>query len=268
MGGSTESHSHGGHRQRQRERFRATGLDGFAPHEVLELVLSYAIPRQDTNPLAHRLIEHFGSLHNVMDASVEALMRVEGIGEYAAVLLALFAQMERKIAESRLKPKQVLDNRQDVEKCCLQLLKGCKVEHLYAIYLNGQFEVLAKVLIARGSISDVPSYPRIVVDHALRHNAHAVIICHNHPGGTLTPSAADMGSTMRLQAVLEDLEIRLIDHVLVAAGQAVSIMDTGLLPVLDMGIINQNRAANSAGEVTIQYQLEKGRQPAEQERDE
>lgn len=263
---SDVSHDHIGHRQRLKERFCATGLEGFAPHEVLELVLSFAIPRQDTNPLAHRLVGHYGSLHNVMDASVESLVRVEGIGEHAAVLLALFTQVERKINESRMQPRQALDNHEDVERCCLQLLKGCKVEHFYAIYLNGQFEVLAKVLIARGSISDVPSYPRIVTDYALRHNAHAVIVCHNHPGGTLTPSHADIGATIRLHSVLENLEIRLIDHILVANGQAVSIMNTGLIPTLDMKMINRNRAANSAGEITLQHRL--SRQQSEQETNE
>ena len=262
---SDNSHDHLGHRQRLRERFCATGLDGFASHEVLELVLSYAIPRQDTNPLAHRLVEHFGSLHNVIDASVESLMRVEGIGERTAVLLALFSQMERKTGESRLMARQVLDNHEDVERCCVQLLKGCKVEHFYAICLNGQFEVLAKTLIAKGSISDVPAYPRIVADFALQHNAHAVVVCHNHPGGTLTPSPADVGATIRLHAVLEDLEVRLIDHILVANGQAVSIMNAGLMPTLDMRMITRNRAANSAGEITLQHRLA---QQSEQETNE
>lgn len=255
MGSEKATHHHGGHRQRLRERFRANGLEGFAPHEVLELVLGYAIPRQDVNPLAHRLIEHFGSLHNTLDASVEELMRVEGLGEYSAVLLALFSQVERKNAASRMAPRQVLSNREAVESYCLQLLKGCKVEHFYAIYLSGQWEVLATVLIARGSISEVHSYPRVVADHALRHNAHAVVICHNHPGGLLVPSTADVGSTIRMQAVLEELEVRLIDHILVADGQAVSVMADGLFPQLNQGIIAQNRAANSAGQVTLAHML-------------
>ena len=255
MGSEKAAHHHGGHRQRLRERFRANGLEGFAPHEVLELVLGYAIPRQDVNPLAHRLIEHFGSLHNTLDASVEELMRVEGLGEYSAVLLALFSQVERKNAASRMAPRQVLSNREAVESYCLQLLKGCKVEHFYAIYLSGQWEVLATVLIARGSISEVHSYPRVVADHALRHNAHAVVICHNHPGGSLVPSMADVGSTIRMQAVLEELEVRLIDHILVADGQAVSVMADGVFPQLNHGIIAQNRAANSAGQVTLAHML-------------
>lgn len=249
------AHSHGGHRQRQRERFRANGLSGFAAHEVLELILGYAIPRQDVNPLAHRLIDYFGSLHNVLDASVEELMRVDGVGEYTAVLLALFAQVERQHAASRRAPRQILRTRADVEDYCIQLFKGCKVEHFYAIYLNGQMEVLATVLVAKGSISEVHSYPRIVADHALRHNAHAVVVCHNHPGGSLVPSTADLGSTIRMQAVLEELEVRLIDHILVACDEAVSVMAEGIFPQLSNDVIAQNRAANSAGEVTLSHML-------------
>ncbi len=268
MSSGKVSHHHTGHRQRQRDRYRATGLDGYAAHEVLEMILDYAIPRRDNNGLAHELLEHFGSLHNVLDASVEALMRVDGIGEYSAVLLSLFAQVEKRVAQSRMEQKASLQNRSDAEKYCIQLFKGCKVEHFYAIYLNGQMEVLAKVLIARGSISDVPSYPRIVADYALRYNAHAVIICHNHPGGSLTPSSADIGATIRMQAVLEELEVRLIDHLVVAEGQAVSAMENGLFPQLDRSIIEQNRAANSAGEVTIAHLLAADAGQPQQEKNE
>lgn len=268
MSSGTVSHHHTGHRRRQRERYRTTGLEGFAAHEVLEVILSYAIPRRDNNDLAHRLLEHFGSLHNVLDASVEALMRVEGIGEYSAVLLSLFAQVEKRVAQSRMEQKATLQNRGDAERYCVQLFKGCKVEHFYAIYLNGQMEVLAKVLIARGSISDVPSYPRIVADYALRYNAHAVIICHNHPGGSLVPSAADIGATIRMQSVLEELEVRLIDSLVVAEGQAVSAMDNALFPQIDSGIIEQNRAANSAGEVTIAHLIAAAAGHTQQETDE
>lgn len=265
MNSGKVSHHHTGHRQRQRDRYRATGLEGFAAHEVLELILDYAIPRRDNNGLAHELLEYFGSLHNVLDASVEALMRVDGIGEYAAVLLSLFAQVEKKTAQSRMEQKATLQNRDDVEKYCVQLFKGCKVEHFYAIYLNGQMEVLAKVLIARGSICDVPAYPRIVADYALRYNAHAVIICHNHPGGSLVPSSADIGATIRMQAVLEELEVRLIDSLVVADGQAVSAMENGLFPQLDQTIIQQNRVANAVGEVTIAHMMGSAARQTQQE---
>lgn len=248
-------HSHGGHRQRIRERFMENGLNGFAAHEVLELILSFAIPRQDVNPLAHRLIDHFGSLHKVLEADVAQLQQVEGIGEYTAVLLTLFPAVEKRCEQSRQARKESLMNREAAEKHCVRLLKGCKEEHCYAVYLNGQMEVLADVLITRGSLSEVHSYPRVIADYALRYNAHAVILCHNHPGGSMTPSSADLASTRHLQQALEHLEIRLIDHIIVADRQAASIMRGELLQMLGGDPVAQNRVANSAGEVAMRRRL-------------
>lgn len=249
-------HSHAGHRHRLRQRFCANGLNGFAPHEVLELVLGYAIPRQDVNPLAHALIDRYGSLHGALDASIEDLQRVEGVGEYTAVMLSLFSAVAAKCEESRAAQKESLQNREQAEAHCIRLLKRCKEEHCYAVYLGGQMDVLADVLISRGSLSEVPAYPRVVSDYALRHNAHAVILCHNHPGGSLVPSTADIGATRKLKETLENLEVRLIDHYVVAGQQAFSMMDNDLLDVIGGEVLAKNRAANSAGEMAIRRKIE------------
>lgn len=146
-------------------------------------------------------------------------------------------------------------NREAAEKHCIRLLKGCKEEHCYAVYLNGQMEVLADVLITRGSLSEVHSYPRVIADYALRYNAHAVILCHNHPGGSTMPSSADLASTRHLQQALEHLEIRLIDHIIVADLEAMSIMQGELLQRMGGDPVAQNRAANSAGEVAMRRRI-------------
>lgn len=249
-------HSHAGHRQRLRQRFCANGLNGFAPHEVLELVLGYAIPRQDVNPLAHQLMERYGSLHAVLEAGVADLQRVEGIGEYTAVMLSLFPQVAAKCEESRLARKEILSNQQEAQAHCIRLLQGCKEEHFYAVFLGGQMEVLADVLISRGSLSEVRSYPRVVADYALRYNAHHALFCHNHPGGSLVPSVADIGSTRKLKDTLESLEVRFIDHYIVAGKQAFSMMDHNLLEVIGGEVLAKNRAANSAGEVALRRRIE------------
>lgn len=248
-------HSHNGHRQRLRQRYLANGLNGFAPHEVLELVLGYAIPRQDVNPLAHELMDRYGSLHKVLEADPADLQRVEGIGEYSAVMLSLFPAVATKCEESRMARREVLMNRDAAEAHCIRLLKGCKEEHFYAVLLSGQMEVLADILISRGSLSEVPSYPRVIADYALRYNAHAVLLCHNHPGGSTVPSTADIGSTRRLQDALDLLEVRLIDHVVVAGQQATSMMAMNLLETIGGETVAKNRAANSAGEVALKRRM-------------
>ena len=118
-------------------------------------------------------------------------------------------------------------------------------------------EVLADVLISRGSLSEVPSYPRVVADYALRYNAHHVLFCHNHPGGSLVPSVADIGSTRKLKDMLESLEVRFIDHYVVARKQAFSMMEHHLLEVIGGEVLAKNRAANSAGEVALKRHVEK-----------
>ncbi|MFH1881028.1 MAG: JAB domain-containing protein, partial [Bacillota bacterium] len=182
---------HSGHRQRMRERYLKQGLDGFAQHEILELLLFYAIPQKNVNPLSHQLINRFGSLYGVLNASPPQLQQVEGIGEYAATFLTLLQSAARQAMRTREADRAKLSSRQAAVDYCIRLLHGEKREMFYAICLNGQMETISDVLIAKGSLSDVPAYPRIVLDAVLTHNAHAVLLCHNHPSGSVVPSAQD-----------------------------------------------------------------------------
>ena len=248
---------HTGHRARMRERFRASGLDGFAPHEVLELILFYAIPQRNVNPLAHRLLDTFGSLHGVLDAPVEELQKVEGVGEYAATLLSLFSQTARRIQQSRQSQLTPVTNRGQAEAHCLALLSSLRQERFYAVCLNGQMQCLGDALIATGSISEVPAYPRLVAEAALRYNAHSVVLCHNHPGGSLVPSRQDMEITRRLAQVLEGIEVRLADHIIVAGGQALSMVAYGLIQQQAVPTGVSTRVADSSGETLIRARLQK-----------
>jgi DNA repair protein RadC len=220
---------HSGHRQRMRERYLKQGLDGFAPHEVLELLLFYAIPQKNVNPLAHRLIDRFGSLYGVLNASPQQLMQVEGIGEYAATFLSLLQNASRQALRTREADRVKFSTRQATVDYCIRLLHGEKRELFYAICLNGQMESISAVLIAKGSLSDVPAYPRIVLDAVLTHNAHAVLLCHNHPSGSVLPSSQDLEATRLLSGLLSEVEVVLIDHIIVSERSAVSMVRNGLI---------------------------------------
>lgn len=246
---------HDGHRQRMRERFLKQGLDGFAPHEVLELMLFYAIPQKNVNPLAHQLLEKFGSLHNVLEAEPRQLCQVKGIGEYAAAFLSLFAPVARYAQIERAGERVTLTTRRQAEDFCTRLLEGERREVFYAICLNGQMQVLFSAMIAKGSLTDVPAYPRLVAEAALLHNAHSVMLCHNHPGGSLTPSQEDVEATRQLGAMLQGLEITLIDHMIVADGKALSMVACHLIEqeISPRGVAS--RVADSASEIRIRNQL-------------
>lgn len=238
-----------------RERYAAQGLGGFAQHEALELILFFAIPQKNVNPLAHALIDRFGSFYGVLHASRAQLLQVEGVGEYAATLLTLFAEAPRAAELTRLGRRVKLTTRRAAVDYCARLLAGEKREMFYAICLNGQMETLGDVLIARGSLSDVPAYPRVVMDAVLTHNAHGVLLCHNHPGGAVAPSQADLDATATLSRLLREVEVALVDHIIVAEGEALSMVRNGFIrqSATDGGV--ETHVASSAGEVRLGREL-------------
>lgn len=207
---------HDGHRQRLRERFRREGLEGFAPHEVLELLLFYARARGDVNPLAHRLLEAFGSLKGVLEAPADQLCSVDGVGEETATLLSMMVPLFRRYALCLTKEQCRLVNYRAVMDYCQALLTGLRKERFYVICLSAQMKVLGQRIIAEGSLTEVPAYPRLVVETALNQNAYGVILCHNHPGGVAMPSVGDVDVTRDLEPILARLGVVLIDHIVVS----------------------------------------------------
>lgn len=218
---------HEGHRQRMRERFRMEGLEGFSAHEVLELLLFYTRARGNVNPLAHRLLETFGSLKGVLQAPVEQLMAVEGVGEETASLLAMMVPLFRRYELCLCEKATRLRHVRDVEAYCRALLTGLNKERLYVISVSAQMKVLGQRIVANGDLTEVMAYPRLVVETALNHNAYGVILCHNHPGGDAIPSIGDVDVTRELEAVLAKLGIALLDHIIIADGQTYSMIRQG-----------------------------------------
>lgn len=221
---------HDGHRQRKKEQFRMHGLDAFADHEVLELLLYYAIPRRDTNPVAHRLMERFGSLDGVFSATVEELEEVEGMGKNAATLLALWMPLYRRV---RTKPKAketVLNSTEQAGQYFMDLFFGMRREELYEACLDAKGKLLACCRIAEGGVDAVNISTRRLVENALKCGASAVILAHNHPSGIALPSPDDNTTTLALWDALRAVGIPLIDHIIVADEDYVSLHDNGLLP--------------------------------------
>ena len=223
----TAKNPHSGHRKRLRKRFLTEGLDGFADHEILELLLFYARTRGDTNPQAHALLDSFGSLKAVLEARPEQLESIEGIGPEASCLLSLMVPLFRRYMASVAEEKSTLKARSDAEAYCLSLLAGQRTERFFVICLDAKGRVIGKRLIAEGSLDEVNAYPRLVAETVLNYNAAAAIFCHNHPGGTKNPSAADIAVTNRLERMLGSLGVTLMDHIIVADGEAWSMAQHG-----------------------------------------
>lgn len=219
---------HDGHRQRVKRRFLAAGAEGMDDHQLLELLLFYAVPRQDTNETAHRLIKHFGSLQGVLHASPEELTAVEGVGESAALLLRLSGDIALRARCSSL-PQKILNSPDRTGAYFMELLAGERREMLYQVCLDGKGKLLTCRCISRGTVAASPVQVRQVVENALYAGASSIILAHNHPSGVALPSQADVLVTRQIQEALAPLDICLADHIVVADGDYVSMAESGLL---------------------------------------
>ena len=220
---------HDGHREKMRARFLATGLEGFADHEALELLLYYAIPRRDTNPLAHALIERYGSLRGVLTAPVEDLERVPGVGERAAVLIHLVARMyERSRTEESSRPV-ILNSTEKAGEYLLHRLAGKAREEVYQLCLDRKGKLLACKRLTEGGGSWAELNVRRLVENVLLLSASAVILGHNHPSGVALPSQEDFTATEKVREALSAVGVTLLDHIIVADDDFVSMADSGYL---------------------------------------
>lgn len=218
---------HEGHRDRLKARFRATGLDGFHEVNILELLLFYAIPRRDTNPIAHRLLDRFGTLAGVLDAPVEELMKVEGVGENAALLLHLVPQTARQYQVSRNAGVCILDTTTKAGNYLAPYFFGERDEVVYLLCLDAKCKVLDCRLLFRGGINSAAVSVRKIVETAIACNATSVVLAHNHTSGIALPSREDEATTRAIQRALDAVDILLADHIVVADGDFVSMADSG-----------------------------------------
>ena len=204
---------HDGHRQRLKERFRQEGLDNFDDLYVLELLLFYCIPQKDTNPLAHRLLDMFGSLAGVLGASATELEKVEGVGKNVSTFLTLITQTGRFYQKNRSKPGEILQNIDQCAKFLAPDFYGREQEVVFMLCLDAKCKVLCCKKVGDGSVNSASIPIRRTVEIALATNATTVVLAHNHPSGLAIPSADDIQTTHRIAAALAAVEITLADHI-------------------------------------------------------
>lgn len=220
-----------GHRKRLRERFARSGFDGFHDHEVLELFLSFVIPRKDVKPLAKTLLKEFGSLAAVFDAPQVSLLETPGIGPQAATLIATMPRLFDRYQADRWKrddEKRVVTTDDAVLRLRSEL--GTERSEVFCILaLNSKNVLLAAEKIQKGSVNRTAVFPRLVVEAIVKHHATAAILAHNHPGGDPKPSAADRQLTRKLKRLLNDLDIHVHDHIIIAGLHYYSFAEHGEL---------------------------------------
>lgn len=206
---------HAGHRERLRERAARTGLNDFADHEILELLLTYAIPRADVNERAHALIDRFGSLAGALDALPEELCEVEGIGPGAAQLLTLLPGVFRHYCLNKAEPGKPLDTLAKVGEYLHALYTGIPFERVYLLLLDNGLRLMDCIHLADGSVNCSSVTVRSVAEKALIKHAAAVVLAHNHPRGMAIPSGADIEVTQAVENALEAVGVPFLEHVIV-----------------------------------------------------
>lgn len=220
---------HAGHREKMRAKFLAGGLNAFADHEALELLLYYAIPRKDTNPIAHALMERYGSLSAVLAAPVEDLEKVEGIGESAAILLKLVPQIQKKARLSDAERETALTTPTQFGTYLLEQFSGERNEVIYQLCLDRKGKLLACKRLGEGDMSSANLDIRRMIENAILFSASGVVLAHNHPSGIALPSSDDYIATDQAKAALETIGVILLDHIILADEDFVSLAESGYL---------------------------------------
>ncbi len=216
-----------GHRQRLKARFIADGGRSMPDYEMLELVLTYAIPRRDVKPLAKELLRRHNSLANVLALPMEKILQTEEVGENCAILFSLIHICAQKISWENLENKDtpILSNKQQIVEYCRSCIGYSKHENLLVIYLNCHGKYMTHNIEQVGTTSAVMISPRDIVAKALMNDASGIIIAHNHPSGDTTPSKADLEMTCQVARALKTVGIKLEDHIIVSATSHYSIRE-------------------------------------------
>ena len=219
-----------GHRERLLQKFSSSGISALHPHEIIELLLTYSIPRRDTKPIARDLIKKFKSISGIINSSIEDLMSIGGIGYRSACLFPLLRDIMGYCLKEKYEKQEIISHRRDVEEYLRFYFGQLRDEYVAALFLDNTNHILRTDIIAEGTVNQCAVYPRTIVDRALRYGAASIILAHNHPGGSLAPSEADWLITERLFSVGKLLEIPLLDHIIISSQKVLSLREHSRWP--------------------------------------
>ena len=219
-------HRHTGHRERMKAEFLARGLEGWPDHRVLELLLFYTIPQGDVNDLAHELVERFDSLAGVLDASVEELKKVKGVGDHTAVFLRMLPAVLGRYQGARTRLSAIINSPEEAYAWLEPYFFGARNEMVYVLCLDGKRQVLGVRKVAEGSIELAEVNTRRIAEEAIGLRAAQIYVAHNHVSNLAIPSQADWLTTDTLRGALRPIGIELIDHLVFVDGDMVSLKDS------------------------------------------
>jgi DNA repair protein RadC len=218
-----------GHRERLRQRFINSGIDGLHDYEAVELLLTFVIPRRDVKPLAKQLLSHFKGFSELFDATYEELCEVPGIGDSAAVLFCTIKQICGCYLDNKMCGMDVVSSPKAALDFARMKIGGSHDESFMVIFLNTKNHVINWEIISKGTVDHAVIYPRNIIRRALSHNATGMIFYHNHPSGVCEPSQEDIDLTEGIKNAADAVHIRVLDHVIVGRKGYTSFVERGLL---------------------------------------
>ena len=225
-----------GHRERIREKFLNNGIDGFAEYEILELLLTYCIPRKDTKPIAKELLNKFKSLDNVFKADLDKLSAIDGLGKNSVAFLKLIGDLPSIIYKDELKNKKLVDketlkisNKDILLKYLRNKIGYEEIEKFYVLYLSSSNEVIEFEENSVGTLDRSSVYPREIYKKIINLNAKSIILAHNHPSDNITPSKCDIDLTNEIAKGLKNFGALLIEHIIITKNSYFSFLEEGLI---------------------------------------
>jgi len=213
---SKRKYPHEGHRDRLRKKFSRSGFDGFHDYEILELLLTYAIPRKDTKTIAKALIARFKTIKNVLDAPVEKLKEIEGVGDNISVFLRILRDTISEYYKDIVDETKVFNTLDQLVDYLKAIIGGKQNEIVHVLYLNSKNELLHSENLGEGTVSEAVAFPRKIVEGALKHNATSIMLAHNHPGGLAEPSDNDNRLTDAVKKALLTINVTLQEHIIIS----------------------------------------------------
>jgi DNA repair protein RadC len=218
-----------GHRQRLRDKFLKSGLDGFHDYEIIELLLTLGTPRSDCKQPAKDVLKKFGSLKAVLEADPKDLKIIKGIGDKNVFGLKLSQDVARRYLSDRIIDKDYAQSSNDIIEYLQHNLRDKNKELFMVIYLNGRNQIIKMDELFKGTLNTSAVYPREVVKHALNNNAAALVFVHNHPSGNPNPSQDDISITKKLKEAALAIDVSVHDHLIIAGNDVYSFADHGLI---------------------------------------
>lgn len=213
-----EKNVHSGHRARLKERFLREGLSGFEKHNVLELLLFYSIPQRDTNPIAHALINRFGSLRGVFEASFEELCEVDGVSEHTATLIKLVPSAFASVA-GEVDTTVKYDSLSKIARLLVKRYAGMTKEMPVLVLLDNSWRIIDIVNLEEGSVNQSRLDLRKIAEYCIKSNTARVVVAHNHPNGSLFPSNEDITATEMLSGLFHSIKVDFMEHLIIAGDQ-------------------------------------------------